>query len=243
MEDRKFHYYHNEDFIHHQSPAYLYGREVVFGMQDGMVSVIGALTGIAVGTNDHFVVLLSGLAIIAIGAISMAIGTFTSIGTERKMQKRMLMEEQIELSQCPIEERKEIESLFLKDGWPKHMAVKMAECAAENEALMLNEMAYRELALIPERISHPIRNSIAMFFAWLVGGFVPMLPYFFLPVSFGVPVSVGVTLCGLFMLGVMTSRYTKQNPMIAGFTIFFLAGMAILAGYGIGHFSDLLISH
>jgi len=241
MQEPSSHYPRNRDFIHHQSPAYLYSREIVFGVQDGMVSVIGALTGIAVGTNDHFVILLSGIAIIAIGAISMAIGTFTSIGTERKMQKRMLLEEQIEVSQSPKEERKEIEQLFLKDGWPKPMAEKMAECAAENEALMLKEMAYRELSIIPEKVSHPIRNSGAMFIAWLLGGFIPLLPYFFFPVDFGINVSIISTLLGLFLLGVVTSRYTKQNPLIAGLTIFLLAGGAIAAGYFIGHFSDMLI--
>ena len=88
--DKPKHYDPNKDFIHHRSPAYLYSREIVFGAQDGMVSVIGALTGIAVGTNNLFVVFLSGIAMISIGAISMAIGTFTSSGTEKKMQKRML---------------------------------------------------------------------------------------------------------------------------------------------------------
>lgn len=241
MEEFQFHRIFKKDFIHHQSPSYLYGREIVFGMQDGMVSVIGALTGIAVGTNDLFVVLLSGVAMMAIGAISMAIGTFTSIGTERKMQKRMLIEEQIEVSLSPKEERKEIELLFLKDGWPVDMAKKMAECAAENEELILKEMAYRELSIIPEKISHPIRNSVAMFFAWLCGGFIPLFPYLFFPVSLGVHISIGTTLCGLFLLGVFTSRYTKDNPLVAGLTIFFLAGTAIAAGYFIGHFSNMLL--
>ncbi|MFH1831894.1 MAG: VIT1/CCC1 transporter family protein [bacterium] len=234
-------HHRNRDFIHHQSHAYLYGREIVFGVQDGMVSVIGALTGIAVGANDHFVVLLSGLAIISMGAISMAIGTFISLGTERKMQKRMIYEEKIELSQRPIEERKEIETLFIKDGWPKTMAKKMAECAAENEELMLNEMSYRELSIIPEKTSHPFKNSMVMFMSWLCGGFVPMLPYFFCSVSFGVYISIGITLLGLFLLGVITSRYTKQNPLMAGFTIFLLAGAAIGIGYTIGHFANMLI--
>jgi predicted membrane protein (TIGR00267 family) len=233
----------NRDYIHHQSPAYLYGREIVFGVQDGMVSVIGALTGIAVGTNSHFVVLLSGMTIISMGALSMAIGTFISIGTERKMQKRMLYEERLEMSLCPIEERKEIETLFLKDGWPKSMAKKMAECAACNEALMLNEMAYRELSIIPEKISHPIKNSMAMFFAWFCGGLFPLIPYLFCPVAVGIYISIGITLFGLFLLGVITSRYTKQNPLMAGLTIFLLAGTAIVVGYIIGHFSEMLISH
>ena len=241
MEEFQFHRIFKKDFIHHQSPTYLYSREIVFGMQDGMVSVIGALTGIAVGTNDLFVVLLSGIVMMAIGALSMAIGTFTSIRTEKQMQKRMLIEEQLEISLCPKEERKEIERLFVKDGWPEAMAKKMAECASENEELILKEMAYRELSIVPEKISHPVRNSAAMFCAWLCGGSIPLLPYLFFPISTGVHVSVGTTLCGLFLLGVMTSRYTKENPIKAGMTIFVLAGTAIAAGYFIGHFSNMLI--
>jgi predicted membrane protein (TIGR00267 family) len=133
--------------------------------------------------------------------------------------------------------------LFVKGGWPKNMAEKMADCASENESLILNEMAYRELSIIPEKISHPIRNSIAMFFAWLSGGFIPLLPYFFFSVGFGIYISIGITLCGLFLLGVVTSLYTKQNPLIAGLTIFLLASAAIIAGYAIGHLSDMLIQH
>lgn len=243
MEEQKTHYNHNADFIHHHSSAYLYGREIVFGMQDGMVSVIGALTGIAVGTNDHFVVLLSGFAIIAIGAISMAIGTFTSLGTERKIQKRMLFEESVEIHESLKEERKEIETLFIHGGWPEAMAQKMAECASENEKLMLHEMAYRELSIIPEKVSHPSKNSIAMFFSWLIGGTIPLIPYFFFSVQSGMYVSVTITLFGLFLLGVITSKYTKQNSFMAGLTIFFLAGLAIVAGYTIGHLADMFIPH
>ena len=119
----------------------------------------------------------------------------------------------------------------------------MAECAAENEALMLREMAYRELSIIPENTTHPIRNSAAMFFAWLCGGLVPLIPYFFFPVALGINISIVITLFGLFLLGVLTSRYTKQNPLTAGFTILLLAGTAIIVGYVIGHFSDMLIPH
>ena len=66
-------------FIHHGNMAFIsHVREIIFGMQDGMVSTLGALTGIAVGTNDYFTVILSGVVIIAVESISMSIGSFTS---------------------------------------------------------------------------------------------------------------------------------------------------------------------
>ena len=164
---------YNPDFVHHQhSFAYLYGREIVFGMQDGMVSTLGALTGIAVGSHDHFTVLLSGLAIISVGALSMAIGVFNSMTTEKKIEKRVLHEEQLELENHPKLEREEVELMFTRDGWAPDLAKQMAEHAASNGPLMLREMAYRELGIAPGKSYEPVKNSFVMFGAWMLGGLV-----------------------------------------------------------------------
>jgi len=233
---------YNPEFVHHQhSFAYLYGREMVFGAQDGMVSALGALTGIAVGSHDHFTVLLSGLAIISVGAISMAIGTYTSITTEKKIEKRILYEERHEIEHDPKMEKIEVEQMFARDGWPTPLAKQMAEHASEDNALMLREMAYRELDISPGKISEPVKNSFVMLFAWLAGGCMPLSPYFFLPVQTGMIFSIVITLAGLFLLGATTSKFTKQNPLAAGLQILSLAGIAIVAGFIIGGLADKLI--
>ncbi len=243
MKNKDPHYNFNPRCIHHQSAAYLYGREIVFGMQDGMVSALSALTGIAVGSQNHFIVLLSGLAIISAGAISMAIGTFTSLSSQRKMENEMLREELSEIQNNKEEESVEMERRFIKDGWPKNMAVQMSLSAKENENLMLKEMAYRELSIVPNKNPSVIKNSIAMFSAWLVGGLFPLSPYFFLPVKQGVLYSICITLFGLFLLGVTTSIYTKENPLKAGSKILILASIAIIIGYTLGQLADMLIVH
>ena len=70
---------------------------------------------------------------------------------------------------------------------------------------------------------------------------MPLSPYFFLPVAVGIIVSVVITLVGLFLLGAIMSRFTKQNSLTAGLQIFSLAGIAILVGYAIGALADKLI--
>ena len=66
----------NPNFLHHhpRSPISNALREVVFGVEDGMVSTLGALTGIAIGTQNHFAVVLSGFVIVAVESLSMGIG-------------------------------------------------------------------------------------------------------------------------------------------------------------------------
>jgi predicted membrane protein (TIGR00267 family) len=243
MTKKTLHYNYNSHSLHHQSAAYLYGREIVFGMQDGMVSALSAITGIAVGSHDHFIILLSGLAIISAGAISMAIGTFTSLSSQKKMEKQMIREEEIEILANAWEEKKELEKHFIHDGWGAFLAETMALSAYYDKKLMLREMAYRELSIVPDKHPKVIKNSIAMFFAWLIGGLFPLSPYFFLTVENGIIYSIGITLFGLFFLGMATSAYTKENWLRAGLKIFILAGLAIVVGYTLGHLADMFIVH
>ncbi|MFZ2190535.1 MAG: VIT1/CCC1 transporter family protein [Candidatus Magasanikiibacteriota bacterium] len=238
------HAQYNPNFLHHKHGfVYFYSREIVFGIQDGMVSLLGALTGIAVGSKDHFTIVLSGLSIIFTAALSMAIGTYNSLSTKRKMESRILDEEREEIAKSLSEEKKEVEILFIEDGWPKELAKEMAESASQNNDLMLKEMAYRELGITTRKSSQPIQKSIVMFFSWILGGFFPLLPYLFLYNTTAIIVSIIMTLVGLFVLGVAMSRFTKQKVFFAGLEIVLIGGVAIICGYLIGSMVDLFIQH
>ena len=76
-------------YLHHQKPGIVSAiREIVFGMEDGMVSTMGAITGIAVGSGNHFVVVLSGLVIIAVESISMGVGSYLSSKSQKEVRAR-----------------------------------------------------------------------------------------------------------------------------------------------------------
>lgn len=238
------HKHYNPNFIHHQhSFAHLYGREIVFGIQGGMVSLLGALTGIAVGSQDHFIIVLSGFSIIFTSALSMAIGTYNSLSTERKIERLVLDEEREEIEKSPVEEKKEVNELFVEDGWPREISEKMAEYAARDNKLMLREMAYRELGIIYRKFHKPLYKSIVMFFAWVFGGLFPLSPYLFFPVTTAINVSIVSALLGLFVLGATMSKFTKQNMMLAGLEIVAIGGVAMASGFAIGYLVDLFIRH
>lgn len=234
---------HNSNYIHHQNSKIVSViREVVFGVEDGMVSTLGAITGIAVGSQDRFTVILAGCVIIAVESISMGIGSYISNLSDKDIKKRKLYEEKIEIEKYPVEEARELTKMYIEDGWPKGLAEEMSLIASKNKKLMLQEMAYRELNLPPEDQSRPLQNGVFMFFAYIVGGLIPLLAYFFLPLSVATLVSVVATLLGLFLLGVATTRYTKKNWFKAGLKIFILGSVALLAGVIIGKLSKLIIN-
>lgn len=204
-------------------------------MEDGMVSTMGAVTGIAAGTSDHFVVVLAGFVIIAVESISMAVGSYLSSKSELEIDERKLNEERYELKTYPSEERVELANMYVKDGWPSDLATQMAQAASQNKDLFLQEMAYRELKIIPGGDEHPLQNGIGMGIAYVIGGSIPLLPYFLIPqVGTAIPVSVITTLSGLFVLGAYTTKFSKRAWWRAGFEMLILAATAGAIGYVVG---------
>lgn len=231
-----------KDFIHHRKSKISAGiREIVFGMEDGMVSTLGAMTGIAVGVGDSFVAILSGLVIISVESISMAIGSYLSNKSVIEVDKRKLYEEGIELKETPEEEKRELVEMYLDDGWPLELARQMVDTAFKDKKLFIKEMAHHELGIIPDKIDNPVRGGVYMFFSYVIGGLIPLIPYFILPIKTSIFVSIVSTMLGLFLLGVITVRFTKRSWWKSGAEMFGLAGLATVVGYIIGRLADIII--
>lgn len=233
----------NNNYLHHQKPGIASTiREVVFGLEDGMVSTMGAITGIAVGTGNHFTIILAGLVIISVESISMAVGSYISSKSEQDMEQRMIAEEKEEIEEFPAHEQEEMEGLFIADGWPRPLAQKMAAETAKNKTLMLREMAYRELGVVMKAGDSPLRNGLLMWASYIGGGIIPIVPYIVItPVQSAIPVSVGLTLVALFFLGVGTSRFSKRNWLKSGMEMLLLAGLAALVGYFVGGYVEQML--
>lgn len=158
-------------------------REIVFGLEDSLVSTMGAITGIAVGTGSQYIVILSGLVLIVAEATSMAAGSYLSTKHAR-----------------------EAEVLF-------------HECKGFE---------------IHEEVSHPIRAAIVMGVFYLMGGVVPLVPYFLLPVSQAVVPAITVTAVTLFFVGFWAASFTKTSKVKSGIEMTVVSLAAALIGYMVG---------
>ena len=227
----------------HHKTSWIAGqiKEVVFGMEDGMVSTLGAITGIAVGSGEHFVVILSGCVIIAVESISMGVGSYISNKSQKDIFKRKLHEEKEEIKTFPEEEEKELVQIYLKDGWPEKLAKQMSKTAAADHDLFLTEMAYHELNILPQDGSSPIKDGIVMFFSYIIGGAVPLTSYFFLSLNKALPASIIITLAGLFILGTATTKLSKRKWWKAGLEFLILASVATGVGYLVGQLAENFI--
>ncbi len=225
------HHNFNQDYVHHQSSRFSdVLREVVFGMEDGMVSTLGSITGIAIGSGNHYTVVLAGIVIIAVESISMGIGSYLSSRSQEELEKRKIQEETEEISSFPQEEKDELFKIYIEEGWPKNLAKEMTNTASQNQKLMLKEMAIRELNVFPSKNSTSIKGGLYMFGAYVIGGIIPLFSYFVLPIKTAVPISIGLTLIGLFVLGATTTKFTKQPFLKSGLRMLIIGGIALGVG-------------
>ena len=230
---------HNTEYIHHRNPGIgARVREFVFGIEDGMVSTLGAVTGIAAATQDHFTVVLAGVVVVAVESISMAAGSYLSSKTERSIDERKLHEESLEIADFPEEEKQELIGMYAADGWPKELAASMAEAASRDKKLFLQEMAYRELKIIPENLAEPFKNGVIMGVSYILGGLIPLLPFFFLSISSAIMFSIATTMAGLFAVGVVTTKYSHRAWWRAGLEMLVLASASALVGYVAGQVAE-----
>lgn len=215
-------------------------REIVFGAEDGMVSTLGAITGIAIGSGDQYTILLSGCVIIAVESISMGIGSYLSNRSFNEVTQKVVDDEKVQLKKFPREEEKELYSMFLRDGWEKDLAFKMAQSASFNKKLMLKEHEYRELGIFPNQNQQPIQNAFFMFISYIIGGTLPIISYLFFPISTSIIFSVAITLLGLFCLGALTTLFTNAKPIKVGLRLVLMGGFSFIVGLLVGNVFSMM---
>ena len=220
-------------------------RELVFGIEDSLVSTLGVVIGIAAGTADGKIVILSGIIIIVVEALSMAAGSYVSSKSHREMIEKTIAEERHEIETDPVRETEELRGMYARKGFsPDEVEILIRRITADKE-LWLEEMTLRELRIGGSELDEPGKSSWVMFVSYVGGGMIPLMPYVFLSPSRGSAVSAVITTLALFALGYWKGKVTKNNGLKSGFEMTLICASAAIAGYVIGKFAGAAfgISH
>lgn len=213
-------------------------RDAVFGTQDGLISTLGALTGIAAGTHSERAVVISGLVIVAVESLSMAAGSYLSSKSQTAYLQRLLREEEDEIAKDPEGERREIWEMYRSRGYTDQEIEIVAKRLLSDPRLLLEDMAHKELGICPATMEEPLGNALVMGVSYVIGGSVPVVPYLVLPIVAAMPLSIGATLLALFLFGGLKGRIVKQRWWRSGLEMLGIAGVAALAGFLIGRAAD-----
>ncbi len=207
-------------------------REVVFGAQDGLLSTVALVTGVAVAVESQNLVLVAGLAAAIPGMLSMATGAYLGSRAEQDVQRAEIAREAKELEENPAEELAELVVLYQREGRTYEEARHLADEIAEDKELWLRTLVEKELGISPDDTTNPMKDALTMGVAFILAATIPIVPHFFLEGGMAISVSIAAALTGLFFLGVGKGRLVQRSPLLQGLEILIIG--AISAGIGIG---------
>jgi vacuolar iron transporter family protein len=212
-------------------------RAAVLGANDGLVSNLSLVMGVAGAEMSGSAILVTGLAGLLAGAGSMALGEWLSVQSSRELYQRQIKTEKEELEAAPEEEAEELALIYQAKGIPEEMAHRMADEIVGNPQAALDTLAREELGIDPGTLGGSAwEAAIASFLLFVSGAIVPVLPFMFARGGTAVMASIAASTAALFLIGAAITVVTGVSLWRSGLrqVVFGLAAAAVTYGVGFG---------
>ena len=207
-------------------------RAGVLGANDGIVSTAAIIFGVAGASATHGTVMLAGIAAVAAGAMSMAVGEYVSVSTQRDLEKTELEREKIELARNPERQLAILVRLFEQRGVQPQVATEVARQMSEKDALSVHARA--ELGIDPENVTNPWAAALASMLSFLVGGAIPVAALLLSPRAIEIWVAGAAVLIAMALTGIISARLGR-TPVVRSVVRNVAGGLLALAiTYGVG---------
>jgi VIT1/CCC1 family predicted Fe2+/Mn2+ transporter len=179
-------------------------RAGVLGANDGIVSISGLVVGVAAATAERAPVLTAGVAGVVAGAVSMALGEYVSVSSQRDSERAMLEKERRELAEDPETELRELAALYQAKGLTPQTAAAVARELTAGDAFAAHADA--ELHLDPQALTNPWHAALSSAVAFVVGSLLPMVAILTAPHALRIPVTFAAVLVALVITGALSAR-------------------------------------
>jgi vacuolar iron transporter family protein len=207
-------------------------RAAVLGANDGIVSVSSLVVGVAAGGATQSVILLTGIAGLVAGALSMAAGEYISVQSQADTENADLTRERRELAEEPEQELEELKAIYIKRGLDEELARQVAQKLMANDALAAH--ARDELGITEELSARPIQASLASAAAFSVGAVVPILSALFAPAQSVSYITTITTLLTLTLLGSLAAYAGGASIVRGALRVTFWGALALAVTAGVG---------
>ena len=209
-------------------------RDVVLGANDGLVSVLALIAGVAGAAPKRDTVLIAGVAAVVAGAISMSLGAFVAARSYRAFYERELERERWEMENLPDIERDEIRKIYAHKGFSGAELETVVERITSDPEVWLSVMMTEELGLSTE-FGQPLKTAGVMFVAFALAGAVPVIPWLFARGDGALAMSIGATAIALFAAGWARTLWTGERAFRSGLELVVVATVGVAVTFGIGH--------
>lgn len=208
--------------------------DMILGGQDGLVNVLGVILGVAAASGEMRIIIAGGLAATFAESISMAAVALTSKMAERDHYYAELDREKREIKELPEREESEIREIYEAKGFSGKLLDDIIKHIISDDQRWLDLMMKEELELREVGQREIYTSSLVVGFSALVGSFIPLTPYFFLPIQTALWVTLIISAIVLFLVGVYKAKLTVGKPVKSGIQMAIIGMSAAIAGYFIG---------
>lgn len=211
-------------------------RAAVLGANDGLVSVFCLVMGVAGAGVPSSSILVTGLAGMLAGALSMALGEWLSVQSSRELFQHQLDVEKNELATIPEEEKEELALIYQAKGIDAITARNLADRLISDPATALDTLAREELGIDPRELGGSAwEAAFTSFFLFIAGAIIPVAPYIFFTGNTGIILSAAFSTAGLFVIGAIITLMTGRNPLFSGMRQVLFGLITAAITFAIGH--------
>ncbi|WP_422770805.1 VIT1/CCC1 transporter family protein [Plantactinospora sp. WMMC1484] len=225
---------------HHADVSGGWLRPAVFGAMDGLVTNIALIAGVGGGGVAPRNIVLTGFAGLVAGAISMALGEYTSVQSQNEQVAAEVAKERRELERNPAGEARELADAWVERGLPRELAEQVAEVLRDNPEEALRVHVQEELGVDADERPSPWTAALSSFLCFSVGAVVPLLSYLLGFSSLWLALGVGGV--GLFVAGALVARFTRRRWWVSGGRQLLLGAAATAATYLVGRLIGVGVS-
>jgi VIT1/CCC1 family predicted Fe2+/Mn2+ transporter/rubrerythrin len=208
--------------------------DAIYGVNDGLGAVFGIVSGMAGYTGGSEVVLAAGLAGTLASALSMGAGAYLASKSEREVYESEVTRERRELEADPEEERTELELFYQLKGFSPEEAHTMVGRLMTDQKEVLKALVHEELGLAEESFPNPLRSTISATLSTAIGGFIPVIPFFF---TVGMPAVIAsfiVSTVAHFAVGASKALVTTRPWWASGTEMTIVGIVEAAITYGVG---------
>jgi VIT1/CCC1 family predicted Fe2+/Mn2+ transporter len=214
-------------------------RAGVLGANDGIVSIAGLVVGVAAATTTSAVIFAAGLAGLVAGAVSMALGEYVSVSTQRDTQRALLRKERQELDDMPEAEFEELTALYAAKGLSAETARVVARELTDRDAFAAHIDV--ELGIDPDDLSNPWQAALSSAVAFTLGALVPLIAILLPPAGIRVPVAFLSVLIALVLTGTVSAILGGARKTRAVARVVLGGALAMLVTYSVGQMAGATI--
>jgi VIT1/CCC1 family predicted Fe2+/Mn2+ transporter/rubrerythrin len=208
--------------------------DAVYGVNDGLGAVFGIVSGMAGYTGGSGVVLAAGLAGTLASALSMGAGAYLASKSEREVYESEVARERAEIEEDPHEELLELELFYQLKGFTPDEARAMAERLQTHPKQFLRTLVHEELGLSEETFPNPWKSTISATVSTAIGGFIPIIPFFFTVGMPAVIASFVISTLAHFVVGASKALVTMRPWWATGLEMTVVGIVEAAITYGLG---------